>query len=276
MGLKSFAKKRSQFNKVVSDIKSVKIQGARNVARAALRAYYLMPSKRSKKKLLASRPTEPMMENVLDLAEHENKGDIIKHFDEAQNKINKEVYKLIRKNTVVFTHCHSTNVVKALIYTRKKGKNFEVYNTETRPLLQGRKTAKELKRNGIRVTNFIDSAVGVALSKEQGTKKVSKVFLGADALIKKGIINKVGSEVIARIAKQEKIPIYIVADSWKFTIKKVPLEQRKLNEVWDKAPKRIKIRNPTFEFVDKKYISGIITEHGLMKYGQFVRFMMKN
>jgi len=253
--------KKKRFNKIARDIKDIKIQGARNIAKAALEAYSLFPSVKTKNKLLSLRPTEPMMENVLDMAEKgKSLSEINNHFTEAQEKINKNVLKLIKNGDVIFTHCHSTNVVNALVYAKKKGKKFEVYNTETRPLFQGRKTAEELRKAGIKVTMFVDSALGVALSKEQGTKKVTKVFLGADALLKKGVINKIGSEVIARIARQEKIPVYIIADSWKFTKKKVPLENRKLNEVWGKAPKNIKIKNPAFEFIKKKYVSEIITE----------------
>ncbi len=264
--------KKNELNKIIKDIKGIKIQGAKNIAKAALKAYYLAPSKSSKNKLLSSRPTEPMMENVLDLAEKEvPREQILKEFEITQKKINKTVLKLIKNKDVIFTHCHSTNVVNSLIHAKKKGKNFQVYNTETRPLYQGRKTAKELKKVGIEVTMFVDSAIGVALSKEQGTKKVDKVFFGADALLKKGIINKIGSETIARIAKQEKIPVYIIADSWKFTKKKIPIEQRKLNEVWDNAPKGVKIKNPSFEFVPKKYITGIVTEFGLQKYNEFLR-----
>ncbi len=253
---------RKKFNQIARGIKEIKIQGARNIAKKALYAYSLIPTKLSKKKLLSLRPTEPMMENVLDMAEKKSYKEIVKHFDSAQDKINKYVFRLIKKNDVIFTHCHSTNVVNALIYAKKKGKKFEVYNTETRPLFQGRKTARELKKAGIKVTMFIDSALGVALSKEQGTKKVDKVFLGADALLKNGIINKIGSETIAKLAKQEKIPVYVIADSWKFTKKKIPIEQRELNEVWDVAPKGIKIKNPAFEFVPKKYITRVITEKG--------------
>jgi len=117
--------------------------------------------------------------------------------------------------------------------------------------------------------------VGVALDQKVTNKKVTKIFLGSDALVKEGIINKIGSEVIARLAKEEKIPLYIVADSWKFSKKRIPIENRKLNEVWDRAPKNIKIKNPAFEFVPKKYITGIITELGLMKYNTFVKKMMK-
>jgi len=253
--------KEARFNKIVKEIKNVKIQGATNIAKKALHAYLLVPTKQSKNKLLNSRPTEPMMENVLDLAEKEiPKNQILSHFKEAQDKINKKVFRLIKKEDVIFTHCHSTNVVNALIYAKKKGKKFEVYNTETRPLFQGRKTAHELRKAGIKVTMFVDSALGVALSKEQGTKKADKVFLGADAITKEGVVNKIGSEVIANIARDNKIPVYVIADSWKFTKSKIPLEHRELNEVWDTAPKKIKIKNPAFEFVERKYITKIISD----------------
>jgi ribose 1,5-bisphosphate isomerase len=261
--------KQQIFNKIAKDIKEVKIQGARNIAKSALYAYSLIPTKASKKKLLSLRPTEPMLEKVLTLADKTSYKQILNHFESSQNSINKQVFKMIKNNDIIFTHCHSTNVVNALIYAKRKGKKFQVYNTETRPLFQGRKTAKELSRAGIKVTMFIDSALEDALSGEQG-RKPSKVFLGADALLNKGIINKIGSELVSRIAREEKIPVYIIADSWKYTKKKVLIEQRKLNEVWNKAPKNIKIKNPAFEFVRKKYITAIVSEFGLMKYDKFV------
>jgi translation initiation factor 2B subunit (eIF-2B alpha/beta/delta family) len=268
--------KKGEFNEILKDIRSIKIQGARNVAKSALKAYFLFPSKDSKIKLLNSRPTEPMMFHVLDLAEKGiSKDEILQHFDISQKKINENVFKLIKDKDKIFTHCHSTNVVNSLIYSRKKGKNFQVYNTETRPLFQGRKTSNELKNAKINVTMFVDSAAAFAIEKENKTDKiyVNKVFLGADALLKEGIINKIGSGMFAELSKKNNIPVYIVADSWKFTKEKLKLEQRNINEVWDNAPKNIKIKNPAFEFVPKKYISGIITELGLMKYEDFIKKM---
>jgi len=267
----SFIKKKRRFNQIAKDIKKIKIQGARNIAKAALKAYHLIQTKRAKNKLLSLRPTEPMLINVLNRLDKQPYREILRHFDEAQEKINKNVLRIIKNKDVIFTHCHSTNVVEALIYAKKQKKKFEVYNTETRPLYQGRKTAKQLKRAKIKVTMFVDSALGIALSKEQGTKKVNKIFLGADALLKSGIINKIGSELIAQIAKQQKIPVYIVADSWKSTNKKIPIEKRNLNEVWDQAPKNIKIQNPAFEFLPKKYIKAIISEYGILSYSKFLK-----
>lgn len=265
--------KKKRFNQIVKDIKEIKIQGARNIAKKALYAYSLIPTKASKNKLLSLRPTEPMVENVLNMIEKgKSLSKINNHFTEAQDKINKAVLKLIKKGDVIFTHCHSTTVVNALIHAKKKGKKFEVYNTETRPLYQGRKTARELRKAGIKVTMFVDSALGVALSKEQGTKKADKVFLGADALLKNGVINKIGSEVIARIAKQEKIPVYIIADSWKYSSRNVKLEQRDFHEVWKKISEKshIKIKNPAFEFVPKKYIKAIVSELEVLSYDKFL------
>jgi len=268
--------KKKRFEKILYDIKKIKIQGARNIAKAALYAYSIYPEKGAKQKLISARPTEPMLFNVMEKTEYQSYKKILWHFDEAQEKINGFVFGMIKNGDIIFTHCHSTNVINALIYAKKRGKKFEVYNTETRPLFQGRMTAKELKKAGIKVTMFIDSALDVALSEKTGGKKANKIFLGSDALLNAGIVNKIGSGLIAKIAMLEKIPVFIIADSWKYTKNHVPIEQRGLNEVWERAPKNIKIKNPTFEFVPKKYIRRIVSELGVLTYEKFLKIVVKN
>jgi translation initiation factor 2B subunit (eIF-2B alpha/beta/delta family) len=261
------------FYNILKNIKEVKIQGARNIARKALYAYFLIPTEKSKRLLLSSRPTEPMLARALKEMKKKTYKEILEHFDSAQDIINKNTLELIKNGDRVFTHCHSTNVSKALIYAKRKGKKFEVYNTETRPLMQGRKTSKELANAGIKVTQFIDSAAAIAIEKENSKDKVyaTKVFIGADALLNNGIINKVGSEMISELAFIHKIPVYIIADSWKYSSEKIPIEKRKIDEVWDKAPKKIKILNPAFEFVPKRYITKIVSDLGTLKYEAFVK-----
>ena len=269
--------KKVVFNKISRDIKELKIQGARSIARQALYAYSLIPTSSSKKKLLSLRPTEPMLMNVLERIEKQNYRDILHHFDFSQDKINKFVLKIIKNNDVVFTHCHSTNVVNSLIYVKKQKKKFEVYNTETRPLFQGRKTSKEISRAGIKITEFIDSAAKTALVKENKKDKVHAdlVFFGADAILSLGVINKIGSGMFAEIAHDNKIPVYIVADSWKYSPKHFELEERNFHEVWKNLPKNshIKIKNPAFEFVPKKYIKAIVSEYGILSFGEFLKKM---
>jgi len=259
---------KKRFEKIIADIKSVKIQRARNIAKSGLFAYALVPTKSSKNKIVSARPTEPMLFHALNYFEKFGYKKTLEHFDESQEKINKFVFKLINSGDKIFTHCHSTNVVNALIYSKKNKKIFQVFNTETRPLFQGRKTAKQLARAKIPVTMFVDSAIATAIEKENKKDKIyaTKIFLGADAITKNGIINKVGSRTIAELAKKNKIPVFIVADSWKFSKNNLPIEQRKINEVWDKAPKNIKIKNPAFEFVPKKYLTAIVSEFGVLSY----------
>lgn len=262
-----------RFKRICNRIKEVKIQGATNVAKAALKAYSIYPNPIAKRILMNIRPTEPMLTHVLELADKKPKNEILAHFSNTQDKINKNVLKLIENNSIVFTHCHSTNVIKALIYSHKKGRKFRVYNTETRPLYQGRKTAIELASSGIYVTNFVDSAIRIALRKEQGTKKVDLVLLGADALLDDSVINKVGSGMISEIAYDEKIPVYIVADSWKYSHNNIKLEKRDFKEVW--GTKKVHVKNPAFEAIPIKYIKGIISEYGILSYKNFLKKVKK-
>lgn len=271
--------KRKEFDKICKDIRSIKIQGATNIAKSSLKAYFLFPNKESKKRLQSLRPTEPMLSHVLGIADIVPKDKILIHFNNAQDSINKTVSGMIKNNPVIFTHCHSTNVIKSLIYAKKQKKKFQVYNTETRPLFQGRITALELKKADINVTMFIDSAVNIALTKtqdkEEKTKPVDIVFLGADAILKDGVINKVGSRVIAEIAYNNKIPVYIIADSWKYAHKTIKLEQRNFKEIWDPRTNKIHVKNPAFEFIPEKFISGIISEYGNLKFKEFIKKVKK-
>lgn len=262
--------KEARIKKIAADIKSVKIQGATNIAKAAAFAYSLSPTQKTKKLLLSLRPTEPTLTNTLNHLAVLPKDQVLAHFQFAQEEINRQVLKLIKPNSIIFTHCHSTNVSKALIYAKRKGKNFQVYNTETRPLFQGRITAQELSKSGIKVTTFIDSATHEAI------KKCNLILLGADAILKSEVINKIGSDLIAEIAFMHKVPLFIVADSWKFSPKNVKIEERDFHEVWSNAPKNVKIKNPAFEKIIPKYIKAIISEQGIQAYSAFIKEASKD
>src|SRR3989344_3177069 len=135
------------FNQIVKDIKSLKIQGANNVAKAGLKAYSLNPTKGSIKKLLSLRPTEPMLRSVLYYAEKYSVDDALTLIERNREKIIEYGRKFIKNKKRIFTHCHSSTVVDIL----KLNNKLKVFNTETRPLFQGRKTAEELSQAGIEV-----------------------------------------------------------------------------------------------------------------------------
>ncbi len=252
------------FSKICQDIKNVKIQGAINVAKAGVNAYSLIPTRKSKNILMKLRPTEPALFNALNLSEKTSPKKVLQHFENAQNVINHYVFKSIRYNSVILTHCHSNILAKALIHSHNSGKKFSVISTETRPLYQGRKTARQLSNAGIKVTQIVDSAV------HEFINKIDFVLIGADAILNSGVINKIGSTAISEIAKVHKKPIYVVTDSWKFYPKNIKIEQRSSKEIWQTHTKRLNIKNPAFELIPKNYISKIISELGIQTHEQFI------
>ncbi len=259
-----------KFEKICNDIKSVKIQGATNVAKAGIEAYCLRPKKNSIKVLSSLRPTEPMLFNSLKVIQKSSVENVINHFENAQKFINHYVQKTIQNGQVIFTHCHSSTLANALIEAHKNKKSFSVINTETRPLYQGHLTSRQLSRAGIKVSMSIDSAI------LEDIKKSDIIMLGADAITKKGVLNKIGSGLIAKISKDLKKPLYIITDSWKFSSKRIPIEKRSWKEIWPKSPKKVNIENPAFEWIPKNQVSYIISELGILSHKDFIKSAKKS
>ncbi|MCD4666273.1 hypothetical protein K8R47_00495 [archaeon] len=250
------------FNKICKDIKNLKIQGASRVARVGLKAYSLKPNNNSIKILRKLRPTEPMLFNILEYAKKFGVKEAKKLIEGNRKEIREVGGKFIKKYSKVFTHCHSGTVVAVL----KKNKKLIVYSTETRPLFQGRKTARELSKVGIRVTEIVDSA---ALNY---IKKADILIIGADAVLKNGdVINKIGSGMYAELAYKYRKQLYVATNSLKLSLDDVKIEERKFMEVWKDKPKNVYIDNLAFGVVKSKYIKGIISDLGILKPKDFVK-----
>jgi len=256
-------------NQIVKKIKEIKIQGASNIAIAALKAYASSPNEKTIKKLVEARPTEPALRNALKFAKANSVNEALEHFSLSKLQISKLGSKKIHGR--IFTHCHSSTVINILKQAKKERKKFQVFNTETRPLYQGRKTSFELTKAKIPTTMVVDLAAGDVLDKGGEIPKVNLMIIGADAIFKNGsIVNKIGSEMFAILAYKNKIPVYIATDSWKFSPNPLKIEERSFKEVWESA-KNIKIRNPAFETVPAKYITSIISELGILTPKKFIQ-----
>ena len=260
-----------KFEDICKKIKNLEIQGAENIAKAGLVAYSLKPGKESVKKLLSLRPTEPCLANTLRYAEKYSAESAFHYLEEADETIAKLGAKLVRG--IVYTHCHSSSVNKVLNEAKK---NFKVNCTETRPMFQGRITAKELADLSIPVTLYVDSAMRLAI------KKANIAMIGADSITVDGeVINKIGSELAADTCSHFKVPLYIITNSWKFDLrslynKEVPIEQRPTSEVWDKKPKGVNVMNPAFEKIKASSIKAIVSELGILSPKEFVKKAMSS
>lgn len=96
---------------------------------------------------------------------------------------------------------------------------------------------------------------------------IDMVIIGSDAIKMDGsVYNKVGSFSIALAAWHSKIPVYIVGSLTKVdTENTVKIEQRSGKELRPEAPKGLEIINYAFDMVPAKFITGIITEYGIIK-----------
>ena len=171
-------------------IRKLQVQGARNVAIAAVeairtlaqqsqtknKASFIAELKDAQAVLAASRETEPLMRNAMryliaqaqnvDTKKIEELSQIVAEsaiqflsdLDTSREHTATAGAKRIRDGSVVFTHCHSSTVTRMLAKAKADGKNFRVICTETRPAFQGRITAKELVGLGIDTTFIVDSA----------------------------------------------------------------------------------------------------------------------
>jgi len=309
---KDFGKYKS-VDEIVNDIKDIVIQGATNVAIATVYGLILHCSsitfkdwsefysnvEEIGKRLAYARKNEPLAQNALryliymlktkysdsDTAE-KRKESFLKVADEYLNIISDSKLKIIENGikelgfkSNVFTHCHSSTVVSLISGMNKKEKVRAVC-TETRPKFQGRITAKELLNSGVDTTLTTDSAAGSYII---GRTKfpVDVVLLGADEITVHGdMVNKVGSWGIALSAYYANIPVYVVTPFLKINpesvYKPVDIEIRNGDEIWEDPPENLKFFNPAFDFVDHRFVTGYITELGIIKPEDILRVLREN
>jgi methylthioribose-1-phosphate isomerase len=117
-----------------------------------------------------------------------------------------------------------------------------------------------------------------------GRAQVDIIFTGADRIASNGdTANKIGTYMLAVLARHHKIPFYIVAPRSTFDLKiksgnQIPIEERNSKEVTHfagvpTAPKGIKVYNPAFDVTPAKLITGIVTEYGIISppYGRSIK-----
>jgi ribose 1,5-bisphosphate isomerase len=285
----------------VKKISSLEIQGATNVAKfgvTLLKEYAQrhkdLPNGDLWNNLLTardliyhSRATEPAMRNGLyfimnKIDNHRTKDktkvdiaakagiyadEYLKILNDSKTQITKIGANRIpnKDRLTIMTHCHSSVVTGILLEAAKQGKKFTVICTETRPAFQGRITAKELIDAKIPTKQVVDSAMRWAVR----TFDVDMILIGADAITSEGtVINKIGSRLLALVAREMHIPYYVATPLLKFNpdtsfgaLEKI--EIRESDEIWPDRPKGLEVLNPAFETVSRRYIDSLITEAGI-------------
>lgn len=189
---------------------------------------------------------------------------------------------LVKPGDGILTHCNAGQLATckygtatAPIYLgQERGYHFRVFADETRPLLQGaRLTAYELHSAGVDVTLICDNMSSMVMKNGW----INAVFVGCDRVAANGdVANKIGTSVVAAVAKRYKVPFYVCAPTSTIDLAtptgdEIHIEQRPAEEVtrmWYKepmAPEGIKVFNPAFDVTDHQLITAIVTEHGIAR-----------
>jgi methylthioribose-1-phosphate isomerase len=189
---------------------------------------------------------------------------------------------LIPDGATVLTHCNAGALATAGDYGTAlgvvrgaiaAGKRVAVIADETRPFLQGaRLTAWELAKDNIPVTVITDNMAGHVM--KQG--KVDCVVVGADRIAANGdTANKIGTYMVAVLAKQHNIPFYVAAplstvDLSTATGDDIPIEQRDRREVThvreqQLTPDGVNVHNFAFDVTPHELIAAIITDRGVAR-----------
>jgi methylthioribose-1-phosphate isomerase len=206
-------------------------------------------------------------------------------FDEditANRAIGKFGGPLIPDGATVLTHCNAGALATAGDYgtalgvirgARDAGKKVAVIANETRPFLQGlRLTAWELAKDEIPVTVITDNMAGHVMK----SGKVDAVVVGADRIAGNGdTANKIGTYMVAVLAREHNIPFYVAAPLTTLDLKlksgeEIPIEERDEKEVthireYRLAPDGIGVHNPAFDVTPNHLITAIITDKGVAR-----------
>ena len=187
---------------------------------------------------------------------------------------------VVKDGARVLTHCNAGALATAGYGTAlgviraaaEAGKTVKVYADETRPFLQGaRLTAWELVRDGIDTTVITESMAGPLM--RDGA--IDVVVVGADRVAANGdAANKIGTYTVAVLAHEHGIPFYVAAPCSTIDLKTpdgthIPIEERNAREIshlgsTQLTPVGAKIWNPAFDVTPHRYITGIITERGIL------------
>ncbi|HEU0022529.1 MAG TPA: S-methyl-5-thioribose-1-phosphate isomerase [Dehalococcoidia bacterium] len=206
----------------------------------------------------------------------------IQEEDEAINRRLGDLGKdLIPEGGSVLTHCNAGALATAAFGTAvgviraswEAGRRFEVFNTETRPFLQGaRLTAWEFQQLGIPSTLIVDSAAGMLM--REG--RIGCVITGADRIAANGdTANKIGTYSLAVLARENGIPFYVAAPISTVDLRlasgdEIQIEERASAEVTHfqgkpTAPVGVRALNPAFDVTPHRYIQAIVTENGVCR-----------
>ena len=291
-----------QWEKVIDTIRADNTSGAAELARTAAMAVLewtdqtaSMPPHASKKELLAIAPklymAQPAMAPLFNLvndillavastafqeAPQPCVRGAVQAFLEQLTHMNESMTMatlgLLPPGARILTFSYSSSVLAVLREAHARQRLSAVLCTESRPILEGQRLARDLARAGIAVELGVDAAIATF------TERADMALVGADSITVHGVINKLGTTSLALACRQTGTPCYVVADRLKWFPAEAAApacsQLKPAVEIWCAPPAGVTIWNAYFECTPMTLFSGIVGEDGLRGPEELLRQLM--
>ncbi len=156
-------------------------------------------------------------------------------------------------------------VLEAVRAAHRAGRKPRVLAAESRPRREGRRLAAGLAEAGVPVWLVVDAALPLLISQAR------MVWVGADAVTDRGVINKVGTYAAALAAREHAVPVYALAERRKFLpagTGALKIVEMPAAEVWASPVAGVEPRNVYFELVPMPLLRGVVVEDGVLPPGE--------
>lgn len=217
---------------------------------------------------------------TVDMSEGEAKDYIIDKLDSylqerivmASEMLSHYAITKIREGDVVLVFGNSSSVKRVLTLAHHKGISFRVIVVDSNPMREGKMLLRYLVNQRIQCTYILVNGIAYVMD------GVTKVFLGAAAMLANGtVMARVGSSLIAMMAKARHTPVIVCAETYKFC-EKVQLDSICYNELrdpdelkqtsniledWRKSP-NLRLLNMAYDIIPMEFVTIVVTEVGMI------------
>ncbi len=162
----------------------------------------------------------------------------------------------------VLTISYSGTVMSSLLSLPKDA---EISVAESLPMGEGTMTCKKLADKGHRASLFRDSMIASEV------RKADLVLVGADGVCPEGVVNKVGTMLLALAAKEHAKPFVVLCS----TSKLIPVLEMDALE-GEGLVDQMNIKEVVFELTPLELVTSVITDEGVLSGEEMKKRLLKD
>lgn len=184
-------------------------------------------------------------------------------------------HRKIKDGDVIMIYGCSSLIVRILCDAHAQNIRFRVIVVDSRPKQEGKEAARRLIRCGVKCSYVLINSVFYMMP------EVTKVLLGAHALLANGyIMSRVGSSLIAMVAKSQNVPVLVCCETYKFS-ERAQTDSFVTNELGDpddlikrdcsvsylhnwRTIKNLTVLNLVYDVFPPELVSMVVTELGMI------------